>query len=138
MASFASEPDVRLRFQLSDTTLVTSDLVTGSIEDAHVEVLRFLDPVFDVSPAADGVVLGETLLAGAFLFRSLASKDAFEQKDLSLGGHRIQAGKRFGSLSAAASIAEEEAWRVLEPFLSARPPRSPLDVSDTSAVLGEE
>ena len=110
MAAFTTESAVRDKFQLTDTTLVPSALVTGSINDAHEIVLRFLDPVFDVpSPDAE-VVLGETLLSGAHLLRSLSSSEAFTQKRLTIGGQRIDVARRFEALNDAADSAEEQAW----------------------------
>ena len=138
MSSFAVEADVRLKFQLNDTTLVPSALITASIDSAHAEVLRFLDPTFNTASPAVELVHGETLLAGSYLLRSLASKDAFEQKQLAVGTQRIDAGKRFGALTAMASLAEQNAWYVLEPYLADRPSEGPAKVTDTTPVLGEE
>jgi len=138
MANFSTEADVRLRFQLNDTAAVSSALVNASIDDAHTELLRFLDPVFDVPVPEDAVVMGETLLAGAYVFRSLASKEAYDEKQVSIGGQRIEAGKRFSALMAIGSLAEETAWYILEPYVEARPCVSLADVTDTVAVLGEE
>lgn len=138
MASFATEADVRLKFQLDDATLVPSTLVVGSIDDAHEELLRFLDPQFDTTPAEEAVVMGETLLAGAHLFRTLAAKDAFDQKQATIGGQRLEAGKRFTALMAVAALTEDQAWYVLEPYIEARPSRVLAAVTDTVPVLGEE
>jgi hypothetical protein len=138
MSSFATEADVRLKFQLNDTTLAPSALITGSIEGAHAEILRFLDPAFNVLSPETALVMGETLLAGAHLFRSLASKDAFDQKQITVGGHRIDAGKRFSALMTLASLAEQNAWYTLEPYLLERPSRAFAEATDTTAVLGEE
>ena len=138
MAIFTSESAVRDKFQLTDTTLVSSALVTGSIDDAHEIVLRFLDPVFDVpSPDAE-VVLGETLLSGAHLLRSLASSEAFTQKRLTIGGQRIDVARRFEALNDAADSAEERAWYVLEPFVLARPASKVADVTDTTPIVEED
>ena len=138
MAAFATEADVRLRFQLSDTTLVPSALVTSSIADAHIEVLRLLNPAFNVSPPEGAVVLGEVLLAGAHLFRSLASKDAFDQKQMAIGNQRIDAGRRFSALTVIADLAEKEAWCVLEAYLVDRPFQAPAAATDSIPLLGEE
>ena len=138
MAAFTSESAVRDKFQLTDTTLVPSALVTGSIDDAHEIVLRFLDPVFDVpSPDAE-VVLGETLLSGAHLLRSLSSSEAFTQKRLTIGGQRIDVARRFEALNDAADSAEEQAWHVLEPFVLARPASKVADVTDTTPIIEED
>ena len=138
MAVFATESDVRLKFQLNDTTLVPSALVTASIEDAHAELLRFLDPAFNTASPDAALVMGETLLAGAHLFRSLASKDAFDQKAVAVGTQRIEAGQRFGALMAMASLTEQNAWYILEPYVLARPSLAPAGVTETTPVLGEE
>ncbi len=138
MAIFSSESAVRDKFQLTDTTLVPSALVTGSIDDAHEIVLRFLDPVFDVpSPDAE-VVLGETFLSGAHLLRSLASSEAFTQKRLTIGGQRIDVARRFEALNDAADSAEEQAWHVLEPFVFARPASKVVDVTKTTPIIEED
>ncbi len=137
MATFAAEADVRMKFQLNDTTLVPTALIVASIEDAHRELLRFLDPVYSAPPADEALVMGEVLLAGAHLFRTLASKDAFDQKQLAVGSHRIDAGKRFSALTAMASLSEQNAWYLLEPYLLDVPSRTALGASDTVAVLGE-
>lgn len=138
MANFSTEADVRETFQLTDAVLVPSALVARSIDDAHSEILRFLDPQYDVIPAATGVILGETLLGGANLLRSLASKDAFTQKHLSVGGVRVQAGNRFETLTKLASDNADRAWEALEPFLLARPSRSLAEVTDSVPVVGKE
>ena len=138
MAAFTSESAVRDKFQLTDTTLVPSALVTGSIDDAHEIVLRFLDPVFDVQSPDAEVVLGETLLSGAHLLRSLASSEAFTQKRLTIGGQRIDVARRFDALNDAADSAEEQAWHVLEPFVLARPASKVADVTDTTPIIEED
>jgi hypothetical protein len=138
MAAFATEADVRLKFQLNDTTLAPSALIQASIEDAHTELLRFLDPVFLTSTPEEALVIGETLLAGAHLFRSLASKEAFDQKQVSIGSQQIDGGKRFGALMAMASLTEKNAWYVLEPYLADMPSPSPVAATDSVPVIGEE
>ena len=138
MANFATEDDVRLKFQLNDSTLVPSALVSASIDDAHAELLRVLDARFVSGSTDASLVMGEVMLAGAHLFRSLASKDAFEQRQVVIGSHRIDAGKRFGALTAMACLAEQNAWYLLEPYLVDRPSRAVLAATDTTAVLGEE
>ena len=138
MAVFTTESAVREKFQLTDTTLVPSALVTGSIDDAHELVLRFLDPVFDVpSPVAE-VVLGETLLSGAHLLRSLASSEAFNQKRVTIGGQRLDVARRFDALNDAADAAGEQAWHVLEPFVLARPAAKVVDVTKTTPIIEED
>lgn len=137
MPPFTTENSVRLRFQLADTTLVSAELIAACIDDAHNEIERALDPTVEVDPPDASLVTGETLLAGAYLFRTLAAKDAFQQREVSIGGQRIAAGNRFQALSSAASITEAQAWYILEPFLSPRPPRTLLNSTDSMPVLGE-
>lgn len=137
MPNFATESDVRLRFQLNDTVLVPADLVGACIDDAHEEIVRYLDAEFDVEPTEAGLATGETLLAGAYLYRGLAAKDAFQQKNVTIGGQRIEDGERFRALMAIAALTEKQAWFVLEPYLTSLPARLVLDCSDTTPVLGE-
>jgi hypothetical protein len=137
MAAFSTESDVRLKFQLEDTTLVPSDLVTQSIDDAHEVVLRHLHDDVDTGSPAAALILGETLLSGALLLHSLSSNDAFVQKNVSVGGNRIAEGGRFDALRSAAATAEDQAWYLLQPYLADEPERFLLGVTDTRPVLGE-
>ncbi len=138
MPTFTNESEVRQKFQLTDTTLVPSSLVAAAIDDAHAELLRFLDSDTVTEPPEDALVMGETLLAGAHLYRSLASKAAFDQKRLGIGSTKLEESSRFQSLMAVAEAAEEQAWYTLEPYLEAPPPRTVGDVTDTETVLGED
>jgi hypothetical protein len=137
MPAFCSESDVRLRFQLNDAVLVTAELIEACIDDAHLEIERFLDETVDVDPPDAALVTGETLLAGAYLYRSLAAKDAFQQKQVTIGGQRIEAGERFRALMAVAALTEKQAWFVLEPYLTAQPARLVIGCTDSTPVLGE-
>ena len=137
MANFASESDVRLRFQLYDTVLVTAESIEACIDDAHAEIERFLDETVDVDPPDAALVTGETLLAGAYLYRALAAKDAFQQKQVTIGEQRIEAGERFRALMAVAVLTEKQAWFMLGPYLAAQPPRLVIDCTDTIPVLGK-
>lgn len=137
MAGFTTEEAVRRKFQIEDVSLASQALILGSIEDAHEEILRRLDPAADIETPDAGLILGETLLAGARLLGSLASRDAVLQRDITVGGQRIEAGKRFASLIALSEKAEEQAWETLEPYLSARPSAPSGGVTDTVPVLGE-
>lgn len=138
MASFAVEAAVRRKFQLEDAAVVSAELVQASIDDAHLLLIARLDPEVDTVSPPDAVVLGETLLAGACLLASLASKDAAEQRELTIGGQRIGPGKRFASLMAMSSKAERRAWEALAPYLAAAPGETPARVTDSQAVLGAE
>lgn len=138
MANFATESGVRLRFQVTDAVLVPTDVVNASIDDAHAEVMRVLDPEVETDPAPAGLVTGETLLAGAYLYRTLASKDAFQQRNVTIGGQRIEDGERFRALTAIAALAEKQAWFVLEPYVAELPGRTVVDATPSMPVLGEE
>jgi hypothetical protein len=138
MASFTTETRVREKFGLGDGTLVPASLVESAIADAHAQVLRVLNPAFDADPAEEGVAMGETLLAGAHLFRSLASGQAFGQRTLTLGSQRIDDGRRFEALMAVAAGAEAEAWDALAPYLMELPGLEAGEVTATTPILGEE
>lgn len=137
MSAFCTESDVRLRFQLNDAALVSAELITACINDAHNEIKRILDPETEVDPPEQGLMTGETLLAGAYLYRALAAKDAFQQRHVTIGGQRLEEGERFRALLAVAALTEKQAWFVLEPYVTARPVRVVLDCTDTIPVLGE-
>lgn len=137
MANFTTESAVRLKFQANDTTWAPSGLVVASITDAHDEIMRWLDPSVNIQSPEEGLVLGETLLAGAHLLRSLASKDAVLQKDVMIGGQRVETGKRFAALMALSAKVEEAAWQTLEPYLRDREGTVLAAVTDSAPVLGE-
>ena len=136
MAAFTNVDLVRQKFQLADETVVPTALVQAAIDDAHTVVLRYLAPEYEGGATPAGLVVGETELAGAHLLRSLASGDAFKQKHLSLGGQKIEEGKRFSALMTLAERAEEAAWAALDPFLEARPATVLGRVTDSTPVLG--
>ena len=137
MATFTDEAAVRLRFQLTDTVLVPSDLIGQTVMDAHDAITARLRPEFLTNPPA-GVILGETLLAGAHVLLTLASRDAFEQKQMTIGGQRIEPGKRFDALLALAERAERQGWDVMASYLMPIPWGSVATVTDAMPVLGEE
>ena len=138
MANFTTEAAVRLKLQVNDTVWVLSALVTSSIGDAHEAILRRLDPSVDTESPEDELILGETLLAGAYLLYSLASKDAVEQKQVTVGGQRVETGKRFDALESVAKLTETQAWDTLAPYLAAQPETALAGVTDSVPVLGEE
>ena len=138
MAEFTTESLVRDTFHLHDTVQVPATLFERAIADAHAVLLRYLDPAYDSDPAPDGLVLGETLLAGAHLFNALAAEEAFKQKQVALGTQRIDAGARFKALEAVADDAAMRAWDALEPYLRERPAHSALIATATTPVLGED
>ncbi|MBI5093496.1 MAG: hypothetical protein HZB26_13775 [Candidatus Hydrogenedentes bacterium] len=137
MANFTTETAVRLKFHWHDTTLVPATLVQAGIDDAHTEILRFLDPVYGAGPADDALEMGETILAGANVARALAAQEASVQKRVTIGGQRVEEGARFTSLMALANVAETQAWYLLEPYLRDRAPRTESTTTDTQPVLGE-
>ena len=137
MANFSTMDNVRLKFQLNDTALVSDSLIDGSITDAHIELLQFLDDEVDVDTPEEALIMGETLLAGVHLYRSLASKDAFQQKHAAVGSQRIEEGRRFASLMMVASTVEEQAWYILEPYLAEVPYSYVLSTTDSVPVIGE-
>jgi len=138
MANFTDEAKVRAKFELHDTVLVSSELIDGAIDDAHTEILRYLAPDVEINPPEEGLVLGETLLAGAHVFRTLAAKDAFDQKHLTIGGQDVAGGQRFNALERVGTVAEELAWYILEPYLEHPGMRAVGDATDTEPVLGKE
>lgn len=138
MANFTTEAAVREKFQLSDSTLVPAALVETSIDDAHGDLLRFLDPVFDAPSPEEALVLGETLLAGAHLLQSLASSVAFVGRRVTVGGQRIEPDGRFEALTTLALESARRAWETLEPYLLATPPVLALLLTDSTPILGED
>jgi len=135
---FTTETQVRLKTQIDGDSLATPELVDDCIAEAHTLVLARLAPETPTGPPPALLVLGETLLAAALLLRALASRDAVLQKQITLGGQRIDAGKRFAALQALAFKNEARAWRTLAPFLKPRPPASPLALTQTKPVLGAD
>lgn len=133
---FTTESAVRLRFQLTDTTITPAALIEQCIDDAHERVLALLAPGIDPGAPPPLLSLGECLLAGACVLQALAAKDAAVQKQITIGGQRLEPGQRFGALLRAAAHAEDEAWETLGPFLipAASPPV--LATTPTQPVLG--
>lgn len=138
MANFTTEADVREKLQLGDAEEVPEALLTRSIEDAHVMILRRLDPKKATDPSDPELVLGETLLAGAQALRSLAVAAARERKRVTIGGNRIEPSERDTRLHRLAEAIESQGWDVLEPFLLWRVRKSILRVTETQHVLGEK
>lgn len=136
MANFATETDVREKLQLDDPVQVPSLLITRSIDDAHVLIVRRLDSTKVGSPPDPELVLGETLLAGAHAMRSLAVRAARRRKQVTIGGSRVEPSERDTRLLALADAIESQAWDVLEPFLRWRSRRTLLRLSDSQPVLG--
>ena len=132
---YATESDIRIRFQIYDTVMVPSDLVTTCLDEAHRELLRFLDPVYDETPTEAPIITGEVLLAGARVFRAVAAKDAMERQDLQIGSHRIRPSGRADALAAIAVIAEKDAWYLLEPYLLATPAHMMATVTHSTPIF---
>lgn len=135
MDSLATPEEVRLRFQLPPE-LPASDAINAAIAEAGLVLAGRADPGRVTPPLPDAFRSGAILLAGAFLFRSLAAGDAHEQRDLHIGGQRIAPGKRFGALLALAEQAEAEAWERLAPWLKPAPPRPPAAATDGAPLFG--
>jgi len=138
MANFTNETNVRLKTQLTDTARVPTTLVESSIDDAHETLLRRLDPVYDVEPADDGLVRGETLLSGAYLLRSVSSGASFSARDLRLGDRYIEEGGRPAALARMADTFESEAWDVLSPFLLEVSDGFNADATEPHEIFGEQ
>ncbi len=136
MPPFTNENAVREKFQLDDAVLVPDALISRNLADAHAEILLLLDPHAPTNPPDDLLVLGETLLAGAYLMRSLAAKDAAHQKEIAIGGYRIGPARRFAALMQFSAETENAAWNALAPFLRRPPVRAPAVATDTQPVLG--
>ena len=116
MAAFTTEELLRVKFQLDNLAEVTTELIAASIEDAHTVVVGHLrDECLEEPPAL--VIVAETLLAGAALLRSLSARLALDRREVRLAGHQLETGKRFPALVAVAQTAEEEALRLLTPWL---------------------
>jgi hypothetical protein len=139
MANFTDEAKVRLKTQLTDANKVSQELVNQSIDDAHAELLTRLDPVYDVTPADDNLVRGETLLAGAHLLQSLASGQAFDIKGLRIHDVTVNETNKHAALMAISGGFEDEAWDVLAPFLLPYEGTAEFqaDATDTVPILGE-
>lgn len=135
--AFTTEALVREKFQLADTTQVLPSLVNRNIDDAHLILLRFLDPVFDLPSPAAAVVLGETLLAGAYLLRSLASGAAFARRKVAVGGQRVEPSGKGEALLAQADAAEAEGWHTLEPYLVVIPSDKLAAATGSQPTFGE-
>lgn len=116
MAAFTTEETVRLKFQLDNVPEATTELVTASIDNAHSVVLERIREEYLEAPP-ESVVVAETLLAGAALLRSLSSRLALDKREVRLAGHQLETGKRFPALLAVTAAAEEEALRLLTPWL---------------------
>jgi hypothetical protein len=137
MANFTTEADVREKLQLTDMIQAPDSLLTRSIRDAHTQILRRIDPAAETEPPEDELILGETLLAGAHVLRSLAVGAAHRRKHITIGGNRIEPAERDTRLHGLADAIESQAWDVLEPCLLWQSRRSILRLSDTQPVMGE-
>jgi len=138
MAGFTTEALVREKFQLIDATQVLPSLVNRNIDDAHLILLRFLDPIFDLPSPAAAVVLGETLLAGAYLLRSLAPGSTYSRRKVTMGGQRVEPSGKAEAMHAEADRAEAEAWRTLETYLRIIPTDKLAFATDSQSILRDD
>ncbi len=139
MANFTDETRVRVTTQLTDTAKVSSELVTRSIDDAHSEILKWLDAAYDVTPPDENLVRGETLLAGAYLLRSLASGAAFDIRGLRILDETVSETGKHKALTTLADRFENEAWAILGEFLVPQPGGAYFQsgVTESGEILGE-
>jgi len=137
MAAFSTESAVREKFQVTDTALAPTGLVERSLSDAHEEILLRLDAGVNIENPPAALALGETLLAGAHLLRSLASKSASVFREVRVGGNQVVTGKRSAALMGLAAQAEQQAWETLEPYLKPVDGVEAALATDTLPVLGE-
>lgn len=133
---FATEEDVRLTFQLTDTDAAPPELVIAAIVSAHELLLQRLMPGHAADPPGT-VVQGEVLLAGAALLRSLAAKDAATQVTITVGGQRVDTAGRFSDLMTMAEASEDTAWHLLAAYLLPFNAHTVLRPSATTPVLGD-
>lgn len=138
MPNFTTETDVREKLQLTDAVQAPDTLLTRSIDDAHTQILRYIEPDYITDPPHPELALAETLLAGANALRSLATAAAHRRKHITIGGNRIQPADRDITLNGLADAIESQAWDMLEPFLRRMPPRRVLRLTATQPILGED
>ncbi len=137
MTPFATEDDVRLKFQLSESA-APSGLIADCLLQAHLCVLVRLDPAVDTELEDDRLRDGEALLAGALALRALAAGQAVERRNVSLAGQRIDTGARGPALCEAAASAEYRGWERLAPALLTPPAPLPALVTDPMPVAGDD
>ena len=99
---FTTDSAVRARFQMDDTELVPPAMVAAAIDTAHLEITRHLVPGVETDPPEEGLVLGETVLAGARVYELLAGADAVAARRLRLGSVTAHEGERRLALLAVA------------------------------------
>jgi hypothetical protein len=137
MPAFTTAANVRLQFQLQDTTLVPNDLLDSAIDMAHHELLQRLDPVFDTETPPAALITAETFLAGARLLLLLATRSATLQPIITVGGQRLDRGREFITLIAAAEHAQQHAWDSAARYLNPQPQQVIVLTTATTEVLGE-
>lgn len=137
MAAYTDAAQVRLRFLMTDEVAVPGELIAARIDDAHAVVLAEIDPAFAaMDPPPEALMVGETLLAGARVLRSLAMRAAQRQGTQRLGTQTDDTRTRMQALFDAARLAEKEGWLVLAPYLVPRGRVRPLRAAATTPVLG--
>jgi len=136
MPAFTTESLVRLKFQLTNTQDVPATLINDAIEEAHEPIAARLSPGVDGLTPPAALVIGETLLAGARTLRSLAAREAATQRNVVVGGQRVETSTRHAQLALCATLAEEQAWEMLAPFLAPPSNTTCIQATDTTPVLG--
>ena len=137
MPTFATEDDVRLKCQLSESA-ASSELIVDCLLQAHLCVVIRLDPGIDPELEADRLRDGEALLAGALALRALAAGQAADRRSVSLAGQRFDTGARGPALSEAAASAECRGWERLAPVLITPPAPLPALATDPMPLAGED
>jgi hypothetical protein len=137
MPTFATEDDVRLKFQLSESA-ASSELIADCLLQANLCVLMRLDPGASTELEAGRLRDGEALLAGALVLRALAAGQAADRRSVSLAGQRLDTGARGTALCEAASSAERRGWERLAPVLTTPPAPLPALATDPMPVAGDD
>ncbi|MCD6287849.1 MAG: hypothetical protein J7M12_01915 [Candidatus Hydrogenedentes bacterium] len=139
MAEFTDESAVRVKTQLTDTVHAPTELIETSITDAHNALLERLDPRYaDAVPVEAELIRGETLLAGAYLLRSVAAGASVRARDLRLGDRYIEEGNRYAAMSRMADRFEKEAWETVSRFLVPLAGGFGAAATRTEPILGED
>ncbi len=138
MTPFTTVEQVRGKFDLPGEDDLPDAPIEQSIADAHRDVMALIAGAHASPPVDEAIILAETYLAGAHLFRTLAAREAFDQQRVAIGRQRVEEGARFRSLLAIAAAAEAEGWRWLAPFAEAWSSRKLARPTDSKPVLGEK
>lgn len=136
--AFTNEQTVRDVFGLADTESYPSAQIIGAIDMAAIAITRRLAPDAPVSPPDAALVLGETILAGAVLYRGFAGGEARLMQSISLGGNSRNEGRRFDALLRMVGLLEDYAWQLLSPFVAATPDQATILATESQPILGKE